>query len=105
MANAPEELGYLADSKHWDRRKILEWHYNLNSTIGEGAVARLGVPKADISIVYAYIPATPENIAALKALFEKIDELNGRLAAVLNQQAIKRTISLLASGNLMLEKK
>lgn len=243
-ATAPEELGYLQDSKHWDRKKILEWKFSAAHGLAANAIARLGEPKADISIKreddgvifvadspwfgdskrrneitdktvsglrrkveamfrdqilahtsvkwedwieikmndrdisddgnkgaayvhieweilkrakfpdgrdmvldhrslypfpqakpsgqdgpqyskrkngghewnhntysqdedaqYAYIPATPENLAAMKTLLEKIGEVNDRLLAILNQEAIKRTVALLAGGALRLEKK
>lgn len=54
---------------------------------------------------YAYIPATPENLEAVKNLMVRIDEVNQRLLGVLAQSKIKETVALLVGGQLRLEKK
>lgn len=52
---------------------------------------------------YAYIPATPENLAAMRELVKKIGEVNTRLMGVLAQSSIKSTVKLLTGGRLALE--
>lgn len=53
---------------------------------------------------FAYIRATPENLEALKILMKKMEEVNDRLLAVLDQKSIGKTVGQLTSGVLMLDK-
>ena len=52
----------------------------------------------DLSSEYSYLPATPENLAALTDLQNRIDELRRRMAAFLNQDTIQHSLANLASG-------
>jgi hypothetical protein len=74
---------------------------------GAGGMGRWNhrVYSQEESAQYAYIPATPENIDAMRALRGKINEVNNRLLSILSQETIKRTVTLLAGGALRLEKK
>lgn len=51
---------------------------------------------------YAYIPATPENIAALDAIRLMIDTAGARLQGLLAQKSIGRTIGFVAAGHPLL---
>jgi hypothetical protein len=69
------------------------------------AVRRYSEYWQDTDHQYAYIPATPENLAAMRELVKKIGEVNTRLMGVLAQSSIKSTVKLLTGGRLALESK
>jgi hypothetical protein len=61
-----------------------------------------GLNRRNVDSEYSYLPATPENIAALKDLQNRLEELRLRMSAFLNQGTVQKSLANLASGALSL---
>lgn len=61
-----------------------------------------GMNKRDVQAEYSYIPATPENLAALRELMARIDELRGRLSTLLRQDTVQSSLNNVAATALKL---
>lgn len=56
----------------------------------------------DVNSEYSYLPATPENLAALNDLQNRIEELRLRMSAFLNQGTVQESLANVANGMLSL---
>lgn len=49
-------------------------------------------PDRDVDSAYSYVPASPENVAALKNIFRRIDELRDALSVFLSQEQVHESL-------------
>lgn len=56
----------------------------------------------ELNTEYSYLPATPENLAALQDLQSRVNELRLRMSAFLNQDTVQQSLANVASGMLAL---
>lgn len=60
------------------------------------------VHNREVNAEYSYLPATPENLAALQDLQNRVNELRLRMSAFLNQETAQQSLANVASGMLAL---
>lgn len=57
----------------------------------------------DVDSAYSYVPASPENVAALKNILQRIDELRGALSTFLSQEQVHDSLrKVVDEGRLLL---
>lgn len=65
---------------------------------GEAVGPWRGMNRRESEAEYSYLPATPENIAALDELMGRLDTLRAKLSAFLGQEAVPESLGDLARG-------
>jgi hypothetical protein len=56
----------------------------------------------ELNTEYSYLPATPDNLAALQDLQNRVNELRVRMSAFLNQGTVQQSLANVANGMLSL---
>ncbi|MBC8742022.1 hypothetical protein F6X40_36395 [Paraburkholderia sp. UCT31] len=65
---------------------------------GDTASEWKGLNRREQEYEYSYLPATPENLAALQSITDRMTELRARLSEFLRQDAIQASLKNLSNG-------